>query len=69
MLVTTPVDLPDLEARRTALRISREVLGVAAGGISSSTIKRIERGEVKPNQTTVRALVSALAEIEATRPR
>jgi transcriptional regulator with XRE-family HTH domain len=45
---------------RTSRRLSREALGARAGGISSSTIRRIERGEVTPRRNTLDALVRAL---------
>lgn len=51
---------PGLKARRTALGLSRERLGAAAGGISSATIRRIEFGIVKPQPQTLVALARAL---------
>ena len=49
-----------LAERRQALGLSREALGAAAGGVSSSTIRRIEHGRVRPHPSTVGALVAAL---------
>ena len=49
-----------LKARRLALALSRERLGAAAGGVSSATIARIERGSVTPHPATVAALALAL---------
>ncbi len=49
-----------LEQRRLALGYSRERLGAAAGGISSATVKRVERGLVKPHPATRAALARAL---------
>jgi transcriptional regulator with XRE-family HTH domain len=49
-----------LKRRRTALGLSREALGGLAGGISSSTIRRIERDEVSPHPSTLAALAAAL---------
>jgi transcriptional regulator with XRE-family HTH domain len=49
-----------LEVRRRAAGLSRERLGAAAGAISSATIKRIERGLVRPHPSTRVALAAAL---------
>ena len=49
-----------VRARRQALGLSREALGAAAGGVSSSTIRRIERGTVTPHPSTLAALTHAL---------
>jgi transcriptional regulator with XRE-family HTH domain len=49
-----------LSRRRRELGWSRERLGARAGGVSSSTIKRIERHEVVPHPSTVAALAGAL---------
>jgi len=49
-----------IEARRQSLGLSREALGAAAGGVSSSTIRRIERGVVQPHPSTLAALAYAL---------
>jgi hypothetical protein len=53
---------PDgLEARRLALGLSREALGQRAGGLASTTIRRLERGQVRrPHRVTVGALARAL---------
>jgi len=53
-------DTSTLEQRRRALHLSRERLGALAGGVSSSTIKRIERGEVDAHPSTLAALAGAL---------
>jgi transcriptional regulator with XRE-family HTH domain len=53
-------DLKPLEQRRLALGYSRERLGAAAGGISSATVKRVERGRVRPHPATRVALARAL---------
>ena len=53
-----------LKARRTALGLSRERLGAAAGGISSATIRRAEMGTVTPNPATITALALALLDAE-----
>ena len=50
----------ELEQRRVALGYSRERLGAAAGGVSSATVWRIERGLVTPHHTTRLALARAL---------
>jgi transcriptional regulator with XRE-family HTH domain len=50
----------DLLRRRLALGYSRERLGAAAGGISSATVKRVERGLVSPHPATLTALAQAL---------
>jgi predicted transcriptional regulator len=52
--------------RRNALGLSREALGQAAGGISSSTIRRIENGAVNPHPSTTTALYAALNAAELT---
>lgn len=58
---TQPAALGDIVAkRRQALGLSREALGAAAGGVSSSTIRRIEHGRVRPHPSTVGALIAAL---------
>lgn len=49
-----------LETRRLNQGLSREALGAAAGGISSATITRIERGKVRPHRATLSALARAL---------
>ena len=49
-----------LERRRLALGYSRERLGAAAGGISSATVRRVERGLVRPHPATRAALARAL---------
>jgi transcriptional regulator with XRE-family HTH domain len=49
-----------LQRRRQALGLSRERLGAAAGGISSATVRRVERGLVSPHPATVAALARAL---------
>lgn len=49
-----------LRERREALDLSREALGAAAGGISSTTIWRLENGTVRPHRSTVAALARAL---------
>jgi predicted transcriptional regulator len=49
-----------IESRRQGLGLSREALGAAAGGVSSSTIRRIERGVVQPHPSTIAALIQAL---------
>jgi DNA-binding XRE family transcriptional regulator len=49
-----------LQERREELDMSREALGVAAGGISSTTIWRMENGTVRPHRSTVAALARAL---------
>jgi transcriptional regulator with XRE-family HTH domain len=49
-----------LEQRRRARGLSREALGALAGGVSSSTIFRIERGQVTPNRATLALLAGAL---------
>ena len=54
-----------LEQWRLALGLSREGLGAAAGGVSSSTIRRIERGEVRPHPSTLAALLGALEQRSA----
>lgn len=54
-------DGPELERWRKSLGLSREALGAAAGGIASATVKRVERGEVKPQPSTLSALVGALS--------
>jgi DNA-binding XRE family transcriptional regulator len=60
MIGRTP-EIPPLEQRRLALGYSRERLGAAAGGISSATVRRIERALVSPHPTTRRALARALS--------
>lgn len=40
--------------------LSREALGALAGGISSATVARIERGIVDPHRSTKSALATAL---------
>jgi transcriptional regulator with XRE-family HTH domain len=52
--------LTSVESRRRAAGLSRERLGAAAGGISSATVRRIERGLVTPHPATVSALARAL---------
>lgn len=59
MTAQPPVGIA-LRARRDALALSRERLGARAGGISSATIARIERGAVTPHPATVAALAMAL---------
>jgi transcriptional regulator with XRE-family HTH domain len=53
---------PDgLEAKRLALGLSREALGQRAGGLASTTVKRLERGLVRrPHRVTLEALARAL---------
>ena len=46
--------------RRRALGLSREALGQAAGGVSSSTVRRIENNSVNPHPSTATALCAAL---------
>jgi predicted transcriptional regulator len=46
---------------RESLGLSREALGAAAGGVSCSTIVRVEAGEVKPHPATLSALIRALS--------
>ena len=58
-------DGPAIKARRQSLGLSREALGAAAGGVSSSTVRRIERCEVQPHPSTVAALKGALDTAEA----
>jgi len=45
---------------RLARGYSRERLGAAAGGISVSTIRRVERGIGTPHPVTLQALARAL---------
>ena len=59
------VDGTELEQRRLALGLSREALGAAAGGISSATVKRVERGEVRPQPSTLSAITAALERAES----
>jgi transcriptional regulator with XRE-family HTH domain len=54
-----------LRARREALKLSREALGAAAGGVSSSTIRRVELGTVRPHPSTISALAQALEAADA----
>jgi DNA-binding XRE family transcriptional regulator len=49
-----------LEQRRLVAGYSRNRLGVAAGGVSSATIRRVERGLVRPHPITRVALAGAL---------
>jgi transcriptional regulator with XRE-family HTH domain len=49
-----------LRERREALELSREALGAAAGGISSTTIWRLENGTVRPHRSTLAAIARAL---------
>ena len=49
-----------IKAQRQALGLSREALGAIAGGVSSSTIRRVERETVAPHPSTVAALTRAL---------
>lgn len=51
--------VPTLRARRTALRLSREQLAVAAG-ISSSSVARMELGTHTPNLDTLGAVARVL---------
>jgi transcriptional regulator with XRE-family HTH domain len=61
--------LSPLEQRRLAAGYSRERLGAAAGGISSATVKRVERGLVRPYPATLTALAKALScKVEDLRP-
>jgi predicted transcriptional regulator len=53
-----------LHARRLNVGLSREALGQRAGGISSSTVRRVEDGVVVPHPATVAALDRALANAE-----
>ncbi len=53
-------DLLPLERRRLALGLSRERLGAAAGGLGSATVRRVERGLVRPHPATLSALARAL---------
>lgn len=55
-----PADGSAFERRRLALGYSRERLGAAAGGISSATVRRVERGLVNPHPSTRVALAQAL---------
>ena len=50
----------DLRARRLAVGLTQERLAVMAG-ISAAALRRIERGEAKPQTTTLRAITAALA--------
>jgi transcriptional regulator with XRE-family HTH domain len=60
-MVGHAVDGNALERRRRGLGLSREALGAAAGGLSSATIKRVERGLVRrPHPVTIAAIVAAL---------
>jgi predicted transcriptional regulator len=59
-MMTQPCDGAALEKWRRSLGMSREALGAAAGGIASATVKRVERGEVRPHPSTIAALVTAL---------
>lgn len=59
-MVGSAQDVQALEVRRHALGLSREALGAAAGGVSANTIRRIERGVVRPHRSTVAALIAAL---------
>jgi predicted transcriptional regulator len=59
-MVTHAHDGATLERWRRSLGMSREALGAAVGGIASATVKRVERGEVKPHPSTLAALVGAL---------
>lgn len=45
-----------IQAARQSLGLSREALGAAAGGVSSSTIRRVEHGVVTPHPSTLAAL-------------
>jgi predicted transcriptional regulator len=53
-----------LTARRKALGLSRERLAAAAG-VSGQTVARIEAGRVKPQPSTVAAILGALSAAEA----
>ena len=53
-----------LRARRLAVGLTQERLAVMAG-ISSAALRRIERGEAAPQETTLRAITAALAAAEA----
>jgi predicted transcriptional regulator len=55
-------DGPALERWRLSLGLSRERLGAAAGGISSATVRRIEREQVRPQPSTIAAILRALRE-------
>ncbi len=50
----------EIKARRLALKLSREALGAAAGGVSSSTVRRVEFATVHPHPSTIAALKQAL---------
>lgn len=50
-----------LKELRDERQLSREALGAAAGGVSSATIFRLERGMIsRPHQATLNALAAAL---------
>lgn len=52
--------LAGLRAHREAAGLSRQALAEAAGGISLSTIWRIEHNEGRPHRSTLRALARVL---------
>jgi transcriptional regulator with XRE-family HTH domain len=57
-----------IKARRELLGLSREALGAAAGGVSCSTIRRVEREEVRSHPSTLAALTRALDAVDANAP-
>jgi predicted transcriptional regulator len=59
-MVTPAPSGPALRAWRESLALSRQALAELAGGISTTTIVRIEAGEVSPHPRTIQALVGAL---------
>jgi transcriptional regulator with XRE-family HTH domain len=63
-MLSRAVDGTVLERRRLALGLSRERLAAAAGDFSAATIKRVERGEVKPQPSTLAAILAALNRAE-----
>jgi hypothetical protein len=60
--MTVKPDGAAVEARRLELGLSREGLGFAAGGVCSSTIRRIERNIGTPNRSTSAALARVLGD-------
>jgi transcriptional regulator with XRE-family HTH domain len=53
---------PALKLARLSRGLSREQLGVLAGGVSASSVGRIERSQVRAHRSTLSALVQALDE-------
>jgi ribosome-binding protein aMBF1 (putative translation factor) len=49
-----------IKTQRESLGLSRQALAERAGGVSISTIRRVERSEGKPHQSTISALIHAL---------